>query len=273
MIKLCKNCGKEFTTNRSARDYCGYSCSNQVTARNRERNKISGELTTVWSCGGGVESTAIAALIYSGVLPKPDIALMTDCGYERKSTWDHVYGTLKPKLAEVGVDLKIVKTTDYSNSNIFDGDHLLLPAYSNAGGKRVKFHTHCNSDWKLRVAKRFLREQGVKNCQNWVGISLDEIRRARGGSAKRWFAIRYPLIEQSMTREDCLWYIGHIGWPRPPKTSCYFCPQQTDSEWLKMKNTAPDEWDKAVELDEYIRTIKPDTYLHRTLKPLRELEG
>jgi hypothetical protein len=42
----------------------------------------------VWSCGGGgVQRAAIAALIASGELPKPDVAAMADTGREASETW------------------------------------------------------------------------------------------------------------------------------------------------------------------------------------------
>jgi len=38
------------------------------------------ERTQVWASGGGVQSTAIAALIVLGRLPKPDLAVIADTG-------------------------------------------------------------------------------------------------------------------------------------------------------------------------------------------------
>lgn len=272
MIKVCKNCGEEYETNRSKRDYCSTSCSNSVIAKQREANKLDVPIKTVWSCGGGVQSTAIAALIYTGRLPKPDYAIMTDCGFEKATTWEHVHNFLIPKMKEVGVDLQIIKTNEGLKESIFDkSNHLLLPGFAMKEGKKIKFNTHCNSGWKVKPAQRWLREQGVQHCENWVGISLDEASRARGGGNKNWFKIRYPLIEQKMTREDCLWFMGGIGWPKPPRTSCYMCPQQNDAAWLKMRDEEPDDWAKAIEIDEYIRTITPGTYLHRTFTPLKDM--
>jgi len=274
MIKICKGCGKEFTTNRSARDYCGYPCSNTVIARDREARKVDVPATTVWSCGGGVQSTAIAALIYTGKLPKPDYAIMTDCGYEKQATWDYVYGVLVPKMQEVGVALQVIKTNDYDPSKLFDkSGHLLLPAFTTVNGKHVMFRTHCNNEWKVSPAQRWLRERGVQLCENWVGISLDESKRAKVKQAKKWFYTRYPLIDQGMTREDCIYLIGGLGWPKPPRTSCLMCPQQDDAEWVRMRDNSPDDWRKALEVEEYIHSVNPDIYLHRLRIPLEEAVG
>ena len=58
----------------------------------------------VWSCGGGTQSAAIAALIVRGDLPKPDYAYMVDTGRERTATIDYFHKTLDL------VDLTIERT-------------------------------------------------------------------------------------------------------------------------------------------------------------------
>jgi hypothetical protein len=35
-------------------------------------------MATVWSCGGGTQSAAIAALIVSGQMPVPDLSVIVD---------------------------------------------------------------------------------------------------------------------------------------------------------------------------------------------------
>lgn len=270
MIKTCKGCGDEFETNRSKRDYCGRSCSNKVIARNRENDKLNGEFKTVWSCGGGVQSTAIAALIYKGELPKPDYALMVDCGYDKSTTWDYVHGVLIPKMKEIGVDLQVIKTTDYSTNDLFDkSGYLRIPAFTKIDSKVIKYKTRCNNEFKVRPIQKWLREQGVKYCESWMGISLDEARRARE-STKNWFELRYPLLELSLSRDDCLWLIGSLGWPKPPRTSCYICPQQDDAAWIQLRKNSPEDWQKAVEIEKQIQSRMPNVYLHRSLIKLSD---
>ena len=58
--------------------------------------------TQIWSCGGGTQSGAIASLIASGELPRPDYAFMTDTGREKSGTWPFVDGFIRPALAKVG---------------------------------------------------------------------------------------------------------------------------------------------------------------------------
>jgi len=140
-------------------------------------------------------------------------------------------------------------------------------------GKPVKFRTHCNNSWKVKPAQRWLREQGVKLCENWIGISMDEAKRAKEKQDKKWFYARYPLIEQGMTREDCIYLIGGLGWPKPPRTSCLMCPQQDDAEWARTKMNSPEDWRRALEIENYIHSISPYIYLHRLRIPLADAVG
>lgn len=271
MLKTCKECGKEFATNRSAREYCSRTCSNTVIARNREKDKLNGNITTVWSCGGGVESTALAVLICNGQLPKPDYAVMTDCGYEKHATLEYVENTLRPRLREAGVDLRIIRTMDYTDNRLIDeSGYFLIPAFRDDEGKRVKFRTSCNNLWKVRPVRKWLREQGVVSCENWLGISAKEAHRMRKPSHK-WFSHRYPLVEMGLDREQCLWLIGSSGWPMPPKTSCIMCPQQDDAAWLAMRDKYPDDFIRAVEIERELRRIDEHVYLHRSLRPLDQV--
>jgi hypothetical protein len=73
----------------------------------------------VWSCGGGTQSGAIAALIARGKLSRPDYAFMTDTGRERSSTWPFVEGFIRPALASANLELTIVKAADYARLDLF----------------------------------------------------------------------------------------------------------------------------------------------------------
>ena len=52
----------------------------------------------IWSYGGGTQSAAIAALIVSGKLPVPDVAVIADTGREVSSTWDYLRDVVQPAL-------------------------------------------------------------------------------------------------------------------------------------------------------------------------------
>lgn len=267
MIKQCSECQCSFQTNRSARNYCSKRCSNRVITREREQRRDALPKQIVWSCGGGVQSSAIAALIIKGRLPKPDFAVMVDVGYEKTSSWENVTGVLQPELAKVGVDLQIIRTTDYRDNELFDSSgHLVIPAYRLEDGI-IHFKTHCSGPWKHKVVMRWLREHGVKAARNWVGITTDERRRIRPSPAK-WLLNEYPLINLGMDRVDCHTTIYSMGWDRVMHSSCFMCPQQSDEQWRWVRHNYPDDWQRAVEIDTEIRERDSGLYLHRSCIPL-----
>ncbi len=73
-----------------------------------------------------------------------------------------------------------------------------------------------------------------------------------------------------MTREDCIYMIGGLGWPKPPRTSCLMCPQQDDAEWARMRKNNPQDWQRALEIEKHIQAINPNVYLHRRMLPLEK---
>lgn len=222
--------------------------------------------TQVWSCGGGVQSAFIAYLITEGRMPKPDIAVMIDTERERQTTWEYVNGTIAPRLAAVGVELHVVKKSEFSTVDLWstNGD-LLLPVFTQGG----KFPAYCSGEWKRDVMMRWLRSRGVEQCDNWLGISLDEAGRIRSQRVK-WLRNVYPLVEMRIRRQQCLTGLELAGWPEPPRSSCWMCSNQNQSEWDGM---TADDWARAVELDNQIEIEDSGMFLHYSRVRLRNLEN
>lgn len=273
MTLICSHCGAEFLSVRRSNKYCSCSCANTASANKRSAELLNYDEKIVWSSGGGIQSTAIAALIYKGVLPKPDFAIMVDTGYESTKTICYIQEIIIPKMAEVGVIFELIPTERYHSADIFDkNDGLNIPAYrKNPDGTVDKFTTRCNNTWKVKVMHKHLREHGVKRCVNWVGISTDESRRGYKDTGLRWIRNAYPLLDLGYDREACLAVIKEVGWPVPVRTSCVFCPLRTNYEWLRLKYENPNDFERACALDEAIRDRRPDVFLHSTCRPLREV--
>jgi len=264
---LCKHCGKQIDHPRSTQQYCSNSCARY------ERVYVPTEYAydkVVWSCGGGVQSTAIAALICQGRLPHPDYSLMIDVGRERTSTWEYVNNHLIPNLARYGVTLQILKTIDYCDTTLFSGTCFLLPAIRYRDGVRQKMTTMCNQRWKVNVQRSYMLEQGVESYENWIGISTDEARRARV-STIRQIRTMYPLIDMGLSRYGCLDLIKQMGWAIPPHTACWCCPNQSKEEWVEMRIGYPEDWRKVVELEREVRKKDPEIYFHSSCRPLEDV--
>lgn len=235
-------------------------------------------MTEVWSCGGGTQSGAIAALIRTGFLPRPDYAFMIDTGREKSSTWPFVDEFIRPQLAAVGLDLTIVQASQFADLKISrtneDGEvSILLPGFSTLGNGEGKLSPFCSGYWKRDVGERWMRSVGIQTARNWIGISRDEARRIRA-QHRGWLSLWYPLIfEVPITRTRCVDIIRTEGWRGEiPHSACWMCPNQSDAEWLHMKLNSPQDFESACALDDEARIKDPHFFLHESRIPLREVD-
>lgn len=269
---ICQNCGVEFVHIRKDRKYCGKKCSSPANALKKRAYLLKKKEYVVWSCGGGVDSTAIAVLICQRKLPRPDYAVMTDNGYDASYTWDYVYQILIPRLIEVGVKLYIIRSQDYVDTKITaDNGYVAIPAHILGKNGMTRLNPHCSDRWKVIPVKRWLKEHGVKRCVNWIGIAADEARRAKE-SKLQWFQFRYPLCEFNLSRRDCKRLIKAAGWPMPLRSSCVMCPQHSDNQWLDLRDDYPDDFQRAIDIEKEIHVVNPNIFLHRSLKPLERAD-
>jgi hypothetical protein len=229
--------------------------------------------TEIWSCGGGTQSGAIAVLIGQGKLPKPDLCFMTDTGREKSSTWPFVDNFIRPHIAKVGCELVVVPVAsfvseDYAGLKSANGT-ILLPGFTSQSGEMGKLSGFCSGKWKRDVAERYFRSLGIQTAVNWLGISVDELRRVRN-QHRNWLSLRYPLVfEVRMSRMDCVELIRSTGWMGPiPHSACWMCPNLADNEWREMKQDWPEDFAKACQVERELREGDPHFWLHPSCKPL-----
>lgn len=233
----------------------------------------------VWSCGGGTQSCAIAALIIQGKLPKPDISVIANTGRETKSTWENLHTILAPALAEIGIEIHIAKAEElsYCGTNYFlESGGPLIPAYTTQNGQVSKLSAFCSRWWKQDVIDRWLSNRGHKPrfIQRWFGYGKEEQRRWVACMNSEDFKagkIRLPLVHDvPMNRHECQMLILKMGWPVPaPKSRCWMCPNQSDSEWTGLP---PDEFQLAVQFEKEMQTKDPHAWLHRSCVPLDQVD-
>lgn len=256
----------------------------------------------VISLGWGVQSWTLAAMSALGELEPVDVALHSDTTWERQATYEFAE-RWTAWLTERGVRVVTVRdnhatqeTADSKNANVF------IPAFMNNKVEVVNkwgdpeipaYHTYpdgtpsgmlrrqCTGRWKIDPMKRWLTEElkrlGTKKgngiIEQWLGITFDEIERAKDSSVK-WQIHRFPLLEKRMTRQDCIIWLEKNGLPVPPKSSCVFCPYHRRATWQEMKRANGTDWQTAVEVDEAIRNKRPGfvAYVHPDRLPLIELK-
>lgn len=238
-------------------------------------------LLEVFSTGGGTQSTAISALIIQGKLPKPDLVVIADTGREMPTTWQYLDAVVRPALKAIGLEVHRVKTSEWVSEAARDVFHqngdLLIPAFSNLNGNPSKLSSFCSNEWKVRCVDRWIKaETGKTRSQykKWIGFSLDEttrVLRMQRGKEYEAGLIRFPLVYDVPTkRQAAIRLVEEMGWPKPPRSRCWMCPNQSDYEWAEVQRDYPQLFDEAIALDDAIRQRDENAYLHSTIKPLRD---
>ena len=129
---------------------------------------------------------------------------------------------------------------------------------------------------QIRKLHNLKKHKRMPRTEVWLGISLDEIQRMKTSMLPRVKYI-YPLIQERMTRGDCIKFFKEKNFPVPDKSSCVFCPYHSDKNWKDIKEKHPEEWQKCVEVDEAIRDSSKrgendKMFIHRSLIPLERIE-
>ncbi len=248
----------------------------------------------VISLGAGVQSSVMALMAAKGeVGPRPDCMIFADTGWEPQEVYVHLeWLTAEIKRLTNGQ----CEIHQVSAGNIRD-DHLAglnstgqrfagIPFFSAGGGMGRR---QCTSEYKIAPVTKLLRQMlGLKYRQHapkvptvelWMGISTDEVQRMKMAHSK-WLQHRWPLIEESMSRQDCLEWFGREYPDRTlAKSACIGCPFHSNEEWRRIRDTMPEAWEEAVNFDAAIRHngstlhgMNSQQYMHRSCVPLNEVD-
>ena len=261
-----------------------------VADRNMLRNR---EPLRVLSLGAGVQSTVLALMADRGEfdLPKPDLAIFADTGWEPRAVYEHL------DWLESELSFEVVRVNNGNiRENLLAGklpnesSHFGIPAFvRNPDGSRGILRRQCTDYYKMAPIHRYLRnfldlEPGrrapkSKQVEMWLGISIDEAARQKE-SQEEWITKLYPLIDNNLTRGQLQdWFSLHYPGRVLPKSSCIGCPYHDDSMWKSLKENSPNDFQDAVFIDTALRDIpvlralvKGEVYLHRSRKPLAEVD-
>jgi hypothetical protein len=251
----------------------------------QSENQASKKPVEVFSSGGGTQSAAITALIIQGRLPRPDLVAIVDTGRERSSTWEYLDSVIRPALKGIGLEVHRISPEwasvpdhgkDYLSHN---GNTLLIPAFTNQSYSIGKLSGFCSARWKVETRQRYLREAvGIptREQRNWIGFSLDESSRAvrmMNGPEYKDGLIRFPLIDDvPLRRHQAILEVEKMGWPTPPRSACWMCPNQGDDEWRDIKENYPADFARAVALEKEVQQSDPFAWLHKSCVPLDEVD-
>jgi hypothetical protein len=251
------------------------------------------------SLGAGVQSSAMALMAARGeITPMPDCAIFADTQAEPKGIYDWldwletqlpfpVYRVTAGSLTEDQLRWSVAKAGNKRKSDTLkDGERYLVnlvPAFlrneDNSVGMLMR---KCTSNYKIRPIRTKVRalyeENGRPHINQWIGISTDEASRMKPSDVK-YITHRFPLVEEDMSRGHCLEWMKNKGYPKPEKSACIYCPFQSDDQWAKRSTTEMAEisrfektWQKLHNEDTQQNRMRGTVYLHRSLKPIDEVD-
>ena len=127
-------------------------------------------------------------------------------------------------------------------------------------------------DVRTQVKERFWQSSATRPLAVvGLGISLDEIHRARTYSPLSWKALDYPLIQLRLARDACIEIIRRADLPIPPQSACTFCPFKTLARWRELRLLHPDRFEQAAKLEEnFNKGRRSPMWLTHTGMPLRQ---
>lgn len=247
------------------------------------------------SFGAGVQSSTLALMAAKGLIgPMPDAAIFSDTQAEPV----HVYDWLSWITKQLPFPVYVVSKGSLTEDSLKlhprkDGKGMyaktLIPAFiKNADGTKGIMGRKCTYDYKvMEITKKAKELAGIKRAQKnvtvtqWIGISWDEMQRMKD-SRLDWCYMRWPLIERRMTREDCIAWMAENGYPRPPRSACFYCPFHSNDEWRRMKEQDPLDFQSAVRFEKDLQRTMSMTggnslmngvpFLHSSLVPLDQVD-
>jgi len=231
-------------------------------------------MLTVISLGWGVQSWGLAAMSALGKLPPVDVAIHADTGWERSETYAFAE-KWTPWLEERGVRVVMVKGP-YYGTDVMDDRWVTPPMFTSGPEGDGMLYRTCTDRWKVRPMRRWIRAQGVRAAEQWIGITLDEAHRAKTGMPPKYIENRHPfleMLERPYTRGMVIHWLREQGLEVPVSSSCIICPYRDDLTWRRIKQSDNGDWQRAIEVDRAIRDKRPGykCYLHSSRKPLEDV--
>ncbi len=254
---------------------------------------------TVLNLGAGVQSSCLALMAAKGeVTPMPDFAVFADTQAEPRSVYKWldwleaqlpfpVYRVTKSNLEEDSLTpaRATQRAVHYKEGEEYMRRIIPIFGVLPNGKKTAAIGRSCTADYKIRqIEKCIIQKAKIKRGQKevtvtqWIGISWDEIQRMKDARLA-WTQLRWPLIERRMTRQMCLNWMRDNNYPEPPRSACVWCPFHSDTEWRRLRDEEPNEFQRAIDFDNKIRllgrkdkALNMEVYVHNSCKPLSEID-
>jgi hypothetical protein len=228
----------------------------------------------------------------------PDFAVFADTQAEPQSVYKWldwleeqlpfpVYRVTKGDLTKDSLQIRTIKKDCKNHKQGMLYVRKIIPLFGRLKNGEVvaAIGRSCTVDYKIKAIEAKIKsickiKRGQRDCTvtQWIGISWDELQRMKE-SRQPWSQLRHPLIEKRMTRQQCLQWMRGNEYPEPPRSACVYCPFHSNDEWRRLRDDEPQEFQRAIDFDLAIReqfkkdpVHKMDVFLHRSCKPLSEID-
>jgi len=208
------------------------------------------------SFGGGVNSVAMTIMLVEDGWRGPIV--FADTGGEWPETYCYLR-TFGQWLQERGLEITIL------TPNQREGE-TAIALYDYCWDKRIipyLMRRWCTDKWKLVPLSSWCNDHGYD--MRLLGFASDEARRA-----KPIEGLRYPLLEEGITRRECQRIIARADLSMPIKSGCYFCPATRLDGWKRLYYEHPDLYEQAAQLENRARAEHGDVALDPHGITLRE---
>lgn len=241
--------------------------------------------------GGGVQSTAIVMMLLKQphlLKIRPRYILFADTGAEPSYVYSHVENVAKMiQDADMGYEFKYIRSVrgfiEDSDQNLTYPPFFIKNVTNNK--KDGILRRQCTGHFKITPIQNYMRSlmrlayrEKIKDREKavlWLGISTDERSRAKG-SVEKWLELYYPLLDLEISRKAC-YLLNTMNFDYTvEKSACYFCPYMKNKEWVRKRDLYPEDYEKAIAVDERIRkmttmdSLMGIPYVHSSCVPLRE---
>jgi len=267
----------------------------------------------ILNLGAGVQSTTLSLLVLSGEIakwcPTFDAAIFADTQEEPHTVYEHLawlrtqtdahWPTLIRTRGKLGDQL--VRGVN-ANGQRFVSIPAFTTDHEGNAKEAGRLRRQCTKEYKSDVINQTIRREilGLKPRRHipsnviihqYLGLSFEEYGRIFGtagspGAKARIEAIsrvraHFPLYELFLTRETCLAYLSTQNIPhKVPRSACLFCPYHGDREWLNIKTSDPEGWQRVVQVDGAIRNhdsvctqgMQHSLFLHRSCLPISKVQ-
>lgn len=200
------------------------------------------------SFGCGVNSVAMIILLYCRNFRFPIV--FADTGVEKIETYEYLcyFNNFMKETFETQINI----ISPYTHMHLYEKRirehqlHTIEKYCYNQGAVPMICARWCTSGYKRDPIRRWGKENSI--FTHLIGYAADESSRAKVEKDGKYY-LSYPLIDEGITRKDCINIIQRVGLYVPEKSGCFFCPFQKEKEWRYLKLNDSDRWKRAKNIE------------------------